>query len=226
MFKTVFLDLDDTILDFKSAEREAICKTLSYFNVVPTDEIICRYSDINQSLWKKFELGQIERSVLLTLRFEMLFEEFGIHADTQKAPEIYIDALSNSYPIIPGAVELLEKLYKKYDLYIVSNGTYTVQKSRIKGCDISKYFKQIFISQEVGFNKPDIKFFEHCFKNIDGFSKEHAIIIGDSVSSDILGGKNAGIATCLFNPDNKPYDIIPDFVVNSLSEIPKILDNN
>ena len=220
----IFIDLDDTILDFLKAEEVALSKTLKEFDIEPTNETVALYSSINDSLWKKLETNEMTREQILVTRFKMLFEQLNVDDDYALANETYKQNLSNGHWFIDGAEELLENLYKKHRLYIVSNGTTSVQKGRIKSANIEKYFEGIFLSQDIGYNKPSAKFFENCFKQIKDFDKNNAIILGDSVSSDILGGINAGIKTCLFDPKNKfSGDIKPDYVIHKLSEFLEIV---
>ena len=133
--------------------------------------------------------------------------------------------LAIGHYFMPGAPELLEELYRKYRLYIVSNGTAKVQEGRIGSSGIAKYMDGIFISQILGANKPDKQFFDTCFAEIPDFSLSETVIIGDSLSSDIKGGINAGITTVWFNPKGLSNDggIKPDFTVKTLSEIPAVL---
>lgn len=223
MVKYIFLDLDDTILDFKKAEAAAISKTLSFMGVEPTEKIISRYSEINDMMWKMLERKERTRAQILTERFAILYSELGVDIDADRTWTVYESFLSQGHWFIDGAPELLEALYKDYELYLVSNGTASVQKGRLESSGIEKYFKGIFISQNIGINKPDKRFFDKVFETIDGFEKDKAIIIGDSITSDILGGINAGIKTLWFNPKNKCADIKADFVVSKLSEIPEII---
>jgi 2-haloacid dehalogenase len=185
-----------------------------------------RYSLINKSQWELLEKKEKTREEVLTDRFTIFFEEIGVNVDSKKAREIYEGLLGEGHYFIEGAEELLEALYGKYDLYLASNGTESVQVRRIASSGIARYFKEIFISQALGHDKPSREYFDACFSKIPDFSPENAIIIGDSLSSDILGGKNAGIKTCLFNPTEKENktDIIPDFEVGSLGEIPGLLE--
>ncbi len=215
----IFIDLDDTILDFLKAEEVALSKTLKKFNIEPTKEIITLYSKINDSLWKKLETSEMTREQILVERFRLLFESLKKECDYNLCNETYKANLSQGHWFIDGAEELLKSLYKKHKLYIVSNGTTSVQKGRIKSANIEKYFDGIFLSQEIGFNKPNVKFFEKCFEKIGDFDKNNAIILGDSVSSDIKGGINAGIKTCLYDPKNKfSGDIKPDYIIHTLDE--------
>ncbi len=211
----IFIDLDDTILDFKMAEAVALKKTLKEFNVQANDEIVSLYSAINDKMWKKLEKGENTRAEITVMRFSELFQTLKIEVDAVKVNEVYKKNLGIGHFFMPKAQEFLEKL-KGHRLFIVSNGTTSVQMGRVKSADIEKYFEKMFFSQDVGFDKPDIRFFEKVFSEIDGFKKDDAIIIGDSLSSDISGGINAGIKTCWFNPKNKEGNA--DYVISSLME--------
>ncbi len=225
MIKFVLLDLDDTIFDFHKAERTAIAATLADVGIEPREQTLERYSEINALMWQRLERGELTREKVLTERFRRLFEELGATADEYKTKLIYEDRLSRGHYFIDGAENLLNELYGKYRLFITSNGTAHVQDSRIGSSDIPKYFEKIFISEKLGFNKPAREFFDACFAEIEGFSRDEAIIVGDSLSSDILGGINAGILTCHFNPKRKPNTsgIKPDYEIFSLAELPQLL---
>ena len=226
MIKNVFIDLDDTLFDFHKAEAIALSEMLGHFGVSITPELSERYSVINKSQWELLEKKEKTRDEVLLDRFKIFFSEIGKDIDAKKAREIYEYRLGSGHFFIEGAEELLKSLFPKYDLYLASNGTEAVQVRRIASSGISKYFKEIFISQAVGFDKPSKEYFDACFSKIKDFCREETVIIGDSVSSDILGGKNAGIITCLFNPREKENktDIIPDFEIKSLAQIPALLE--
>ena len=225
MYKFLLLDLDDTILDFHKAEYYALRKTLEHFGLDPSDEVCARYSVINQAHWEALERKEMTREQVLVGRYEVLFREYGITADAAACAKFYAETLSQGHYFLPGAVETLEILFAKYPLYIVSNGTASVQHGRLKSAGIGKYFQKIFISQEVGVNKPDKLFFDRCFAQIPGFDPAKAIIVGDSLTSDMRGGKNAGIATCWVNPNHKaaPADLQPDYQIESLTQLPALL---
>lgn len=224
MIKTVFLDLDDTLFDFHRSESEAISMTLSHFGIEPTDAVKKRYSQINRSMWEQLELGNMTREEILVRRFELLFAELGVDVCGMEARHIYEYNLGGSYFYIEGAVALLSELSAKYDLYLMSNGTAAVQDRRIAASGIAKYFKEIFISEKVGYNKPSREFFERCFAKIPNFDRDSAMIIGDSLSSDIQGGINAGIKTCHYNPRAEYKDgTTPDYTVKTLGELPRLL---
>lgn len=211
----IFIDLDDTILDFHKAEAVALTKTLNKFGIDATEEIISVYSAINDKMWKKLERKENTREEILVMRFSELFEFLGKNVDAEEVNEIYKSFLSQGHYFMPEAEEFLEKL-KGHRLFIVSNGTTAVQQGRVKSAGLEKYFEKMFFSQEVGVDKPDKLFFERVFREIDGFNKENAIIVGDSLTSDISGGKNAGIKTCWYNPKHKDGEA--DYVIHSLME--------
>ncbi len=225
MIKTVIFDLDDTLFDFKKSERVALTNTLTELGIEPRDETLCKYSEINDGQWKRLERGEATREEILLKRYELLFEWLGMDIPPILAQRSYEKNLSCTYFYIDGAEALLQKMKDRYDLYIASNGTAKVQAGRISRSGISKYFKKIFISEELGYNKPSSKFFDECFKAIGEEKRTESIIIGDSLTSDILGGINAGILTCLYNPHGIEIkgDVKPNYEVRRLEDIPGLI---
>ena len=225
MIRNVLFDLDDTLFDFHKAEKIALTKTLVHFGIDPTEETLALYSAINAAHWKRLELGEISREEVKVGRSRELFKTIGVECDPVKATAYYESMLAIGHYFMPGAPELLEELYGKYRLYIVSNGTAKVQEGRIGSSGIAKYMDGIFISQLLGANKPDKQFFDICFAEIPDFSLSETVIIGDSLSSDIKGGINAGITTVWFNPKGieNDNDIKPDYTIKELSEVPGLL---
>lgn len=227
MLKTVFFDLDDTLLDFGKAEDNAIRETLRALSLDPSDENAARYSRINAAHWKMLERGEITRKELLTHRFEVLFDELHAMRSPADAQAIYETALSEGAFTTPNAIETLTALYQHYDLYLVTNGADKVQSRRIQIADMGKFFKSIFVSERFGVNKPRIEFFEKCFERIPDFKKEEAVIIGDSLTSDIKGGNIAGIRTIWYNPLHKTNDIgvTVHHEIADLRELPTLLSS-
>ena len=227
MIKNLFLDLDDTLLDFQKGERAAISEAFHQLGIGYDESTIERYMEINLACWQALERGEMTKDQVLFGRFERLFLEMGIEASVNDVQEIYEKLLATQHDFVDGARELLEELYAsgKYRLYMATNGIPSVQKPRISDSGIGKYFDGIFISEEIGYAKPKREFFEGCFARIEDFRPEQTLIVGDSLTSDILGGINAGIRTCHFNKKDKPYDsIIPDYKINKLSELTELLD--
>ena len=225
MIEFLFLDLDDTILDFQKAEHIAVKKTLQDYGVDPTEAVCSRYSQINRAHWEALERKELTREQVLVGRFATLFRELGVEANAVECARRYENNLSVGHYFLPGALEAVQRLAKKYKLYIASNGTKKVQTSRLESADIGKYFQNIFISQDMGADKPSMAYFEACFDRIPGFDPGKAMIVGDSLSSDIQGGINAGIATCWVNPNHKEAkNIQPDYQIEALSQLEALLD--
>lgn len=223
--KKILFDLDDTILDFRTAERNAIRQTFEEFSLPADEAVLRRYSEINLGCWQRLELGTMTRDEVLVGRFELLFRELGLEASARAVQDRYESLLESGHYFVPGAPELLETLYPLYDLYLISNGNLVTQQCRLKSAGIAPYFRDIFISEVIGANKPSLAFFEACFAAIPDFRREDAVIVGDSLSSDIRGGLNAGVRTCWFNPDGirAEGELRADYEFRALSELPALL---
>ena len=225
MIRYLFLDLDDTILDFKKAEYIAIGKTISDFGVEPTDAVRHRYHVINKWHWEQLELGKLTRAEILVNRFKMLFDELGVPVNAEQAARTYEKNLSQGHWFLPGAEETGEYLCKHYRLFLASNGTAAVQKGRMTSANLYRFFETVFVSQEIGHNKPSKEYFDACFGSIPDFNPARALMVGDSLSSDIQGGINAGIRTVWVNPGHQDCgDIRPDFEIEALHQLPALLE--
>lgn len=226
MYEILLIDLDETILDFHKSEHDALKKTLSDAGIDPSEQTIRLFSRINDEHWKRLEKGEITRDQVLFGRFRVLFDTLGVADYDEEIPLKYMENLSSGYVYLPGAEEALAQLKKKYRLYLVSNGTASVQHRRLKASGASAYFDEVFISQEIGVNKPAKAFFDACFARIPDFSREKALIVGDSLSSDIRGGQNAGIDTCWVNPRHNActLDILPTYEIESLTQLYSLLE--
>ena len=226
MIEFLFLDLDDTILDFHKAERLAVAKTFRAFGLEPTEAVLNRYHEINKLHWQRLERGEITRDQVLLGRFRMLFEELGHTVDPAAVAKSYEHNLGIGHYFLPGALEAVQALQGNYRLFLASNGTASVQHSRLTSAGLYPYFEKVFVSQDLGFNKPAKGFFDACARQIPGFDKGKAMMVGDSLSSDILGGIRAGMRTCWVNPAHKtaPEDIRPDYEIESLSQLPALLE--
>lgn len=225
MIEFLFLDLDDTILDFHKAERIAISKTIRDFGVEPTEEVLTLYHGINKWHWEQLELGTLTRAEVLVNRFGVLFEKLGVQVDAPKCAKAYEINLSQGHWFLPGAEEAVDALSKKYRLFLASNGTASVQKGRMTSANLYRFFETVFVSQEIGHNKPSKAYFDACFASIPDFDREKAMIVGDSLSSDIRGGINAGIKTVWVNPGHLPSgEIKPDYEIESLSQLEALLE--
>ena len=226
MVEFLFLDLDDTILDFHKAERIAVSKTFRAFGIEPTDEILERYKAINIAHWQMLERGELTRAEVLVNRFRALFEEYSMVCNATDVARSYEINLSTGHFFLPGAEEAVERLSQKYRLYLASNGTAKVQAGRMTSANLYRFFEQCFVSEEIGHNKPSKLYFDAVFSRIPDFDPTRAMIVGDSLTSDILGGINAGIRTCWVNPRHLPADpkIPTDYEIEALSQLEALLE--
>lgn len=226
MIEHIFLDLDDTLLDFTQAEAIALTKALTEMNAPAHQAVLDRYHVINQRQWELLEEGVLTRAEVLVSRFEILFRELGVVRDPAETCARYEGHLAEGHIFLPGAPELLETLAPRYQLHLASNGAAFVQRQRLESAGILPYFQNIFISEEMGADKPKPEFFHLCFAAIPDFDPAKALMVGDSLTSDIRGGRNAGIRTCWFNPKDKPArpDIRPDHTIRRLEELPPLLE--
>lgn len=227
MIKTIFFDLDNTLLDFTRAEAAALTRALRELDAPAEPWVLERYHVINQRQWELLEEGALTREQVLTGRFSILFRELGLARDPAQICGRYERYLSEGHWFVPGAEALLAELSPRYALYLASNGSAAVQHSRLKSAGIIPCFRDIFISQEMGADKPSPEFFRRCFAAIPGFEKETALMVGDSLTSDIRGGIRAGIRTCWFHPEGGPArpDIRPDHTITALEQLPKLLES-
>lgn len=223
-YTTLFLDLDNTLLDFNKAEETAIERVLIKYDL-PCDKSTVRlYSEINASFWKRFEKGEIPKDAIFEGRFKKLLEVLGKEGDTAKISKDYCGFLSEGYFTVDGAIEILEYLKNKgYYLCATTNGFSFTQYKRIKHSGLEPFFDKVFISEDAGHQKPEKEYFDYVVNNIPEKNRENILIVGDSQSSDILGGINSGIDTCWYNPkgDNQKFD--SKFTINSLEELKKLL---
>ena len=226
MIEFLFLDLDDTILDFHKAERIGLDKTFRQFGFEPNEALLSIYHDINIRCWQRLEEGTMTREEVVVGRFRLLFSQLGVDADPLAFSKSYEYNLSQGHFFLPGAEEAVKRLCKKYRLFLASNGTASVQKGRMSSANLYPYFEQVFVSQDIGYNKPAPEYFQGCFDRIPDFDPQKAMIVGDSLTSDILGGIRAGIRTCWVNPEHKPAraDIPADFEIESITQLEALLE--
>ena len=224
-YKTLLLDADGTLFDFDACEREALRLAFQKYGYPLDDEIRMQYEKINKALWKRYELGEVDRNTVIYTRFGELFRQIGIEDDGIIFEDDYQELLGMQHFFIEEAPELLEYLHGKYDLYIVTNGVTATQYRRLRESGVDRYMRKIFVSEETGYQKPRKEYFDYCFQRIDNLDLSKTLIIGDSLSSDILGGNNAGIDTCWYNPDalTNHSEARVDYEIRNLKELIDIL---
>ncbi len=221
-YTTLLFDNDNTLMDFYAAEEQAIKNTCRAFGVEPSDRNAKLYSDINDSFWKRFEKGEIKREEIKVGRFKGFVEALGIDVDFEKMALYYFEELSLGNMLLDGALELCESLNRHFKMHLITNGTTYIQKKRLSTSPIRAFFDKVFISEEMGVKKPDKAFFDAVLSEIDEKDKGKICIIGDSMSSDILGGINAGIDTCFFNRTGEKGIYTPTYEVKSFEEMKEL----
>ncbi|MEG0450287.1 MAG: YjjG family noncanonical pyrimidine nucleotidase [Lysinibacillus sp.] len=224
-YEVLLFDVDDTLLDFDLSEGVALEKLFAQENVQVTPEMLVRYKEINESMWRAFERGEVEKQTLHNTRFSVFFKEYGIEVDGAHFEAGFQQHLENAYHFVEGAYELIASLSKKHSLYVVSNGKTTTQNKRLKQAKLMQYFDGIFISEQTGYQKPMPAFFDYVFDHVKGINKKSTLIIGDSLTADVKGGLQYGIDTCWFNYHNveQPKDIKPDYEIKQLKELYEVL---
>lgn len=227
IYKFFLFDLDHTLLDFDAAEDIALTQLLEEEGVEDIQAYKDYYVPMNKALWKDLELKKITKQELVNTRFAKLFAHFGIEKDGAYLAERYQFFLSKQGQIFPGVEDLLKKLiHQGFELYAATNGITFIQTGRLEQSGIAPYFKEIFISEQLHTQKPDAAFYEKIGARIPNFDKDHALMIGDSLSADIQGGNNAGIDTIWYNPhhlENKTQ-AQPTYEVDSYQALLEILD--
>lgn len=225
-YKLFLLDLDDTLLDFQASEKLCFKETMDKFGFIKSLEDLHKtYKIENNLLWKQVESGEIDKDFLKVERFKRTLEHHKIELPPHLMADYYLDQLPKNVVLIDGAVEALKYLKQFGEIGIITNGIQSTQKQRIENSALQDYIDFIAVSDECGYAKPDVRFFEFTVKKAKLFSKETTIVIGDRIEADILGGNNFGIDTCWFNPKKleSQNGIQPTFIINSLNEIQNLL---
>lgn len=219
MIKAVLWDIDGTLLNFKKAQYAALYKCFGYFNEYLDDEMVNDYDHINHGYWLMLEKGEIEKSVLLVKRFVDFFGKYDIDIDPIEFNELYQVELGNTYVFNDNGYETVVRLKDMGIIqFAVTNGTKVAQNGKLKGSGLDKLLDEIFISEDIGFEKPDRRFFEPVIDRLNeyGIGIDECIIVGDSESSDIQGGINAGIRTVHYTNDSKSK---ADKIISDLSMV-------
>lgn len=227
MIKTILWDIDGTLLDFGKSEEYGIRKCFEVFGLGEcTDEMLKRYSAINRKYWGMLEQGTITKPQVLTERFVEFFRLENIDFnDIDKFNDEYQMRLGDKYFFCNNGLETVTALKGKYKQYAVTNGTFVAQSRKLNQSGLIDIFDDVFISDKIGFEKPSIEFFDAVQEKIGEFIKDEVIIIGDSLTSDIKGGNNAGILCCWYNPLNleNKTDLKVDYEIKDLNEILDII---
>ena len=227
LIRALLWDIDGTLLNFKAAEKAALKALFQSFDLGEcTDDMVSRYTVINDRYWKMLEKGEMEKPKILVERFRAFFETEGV--DASRASEFnaaYQLALGDTIIFCDHGDEIVRDLKGKIPQYAVTNGTLTAQTKKLKNSGLDLLLDGAFISDQIGFEKPDKRFFEPVFEELKGLKKDEILIIGDSLTSDMQGGVNAGIQTCWYHPKISEATNLPiDHEIRDLHEIYRILE--
>ncbi len=224
-FTTILWDNDNTLMDFEYSMHKALRACFEAYHLEITDEIIARYEEINTAYWKRLERGEVTKKELLDGRFIDLFRELGYEVDVPKFRKLFQVELGSYYAYLDDSIDICKNLHGKVKQYIVTNGVRETQIKKIKAAGFYGLMEEIFISGVVGYEKPRKEFFDHCLEHMEEKDPDKILIVGDSLTSDIAGGYNAGIKTCWYNPKGKKagksYHI--DYEIQNLHQIYEVL---
>ena len=221
-YKTVLLDADNTLFDFNKAEKHAITETFANFNITCDDKLSSLYHEVNDKYWKMLERKEVTKEQLATYRFKEIFDLYGFNIDPLLFNDTYKKNLAKQSFLLPNAEEIVKYLYDlKLKLIISSNGSSTIQHSRINNSTLKDYIFDVYTSQEAGFTKPSKEFFDKLFNKFN-IERESTILIGDSPTADIKGGVIYNIDTIYFNPSGEKC-LDATYSIKSLLDIKKII---
>ena len=224
--KVLFIDIDGTLLDFDLSAKAAISEAAGELGIALGDGFFDTFTSVNDGLWERVERKEMTKDELFHMRWDIIFDKAGVSRNIGGYDFELVFKKHLFFTAVPvdGAKEILDYLVKKYPLYIASNSSRGQQESRMRAAGLDGYFKKMFISDEIGAEKPSGDFFEYCLTNAGGIRPSEAVMIGDSLTADIKGGNDAGIVTIHLNRKARKYtDTLPDYSVISLSEIKEIL---
>lgn len=224
-YEVIFFDADDTLLDFGKSEGEALRKTMEDYGTVCEDRHLSSYHAINRSIWQELEQGSITQEELKVERFRRFLTSSGLTLDARDFGERYLDHLSTMAFLMDGAKEILVELQKEYRLAMITNGIARVQKGRLSKSGIGRFFEEVIISEEVGFSKPSGEIFEYAMRKMGLEDRSKALMVGDSLTSDMAGATAFGMDTCWLNlkRKNRPQSPSPTYEIFSLYELKKLL---
>lgn len=222
--KAVFIDIDNTLLDFNKCALWSMQKAFNDYDLSFENSMFDTFNMINNRLWLRIEKGELTKEELYACRWNMIFALIGIAVDGVEFENVFYSYLTESAEPVDGALDLLKYLHGKYLVCAASNASYAQQIKRLNNAGMTEYLDRIFISEQIGFSKPQKEFFERCFEKISPIVPSETVMIGDSLTADIEGGASFGMKTCRYNHNltNESSDL-PDFTVCSLSEIKKYL---
>jgi len=220
-YQILLFDLDDTLLDFGANEADSLKKLFQHHGYPFSDEIFRVYNSVNKQLWADYENGNIGLDDVLRSRFSKTMLQLGTVVDGIEWEKQYRELLGHGCQHVEGAFEVCQRLSASHRLFVITNGITQTQLKRLKQSGLSVFFEGVFDSQSIGFQKPAKEFFDYVSDHIEGFNSEEALIIGDSLSTDIKGGLLSGIDTCWVNRTSQksPAEIQSTYTITNLEEL-------
>lgn len=222
----LLFDADNTLFDFDASERLTFFEFAPLFGLPTTEECYSLYKKYNLETWAEIEKNSVPKDELLVLRYTKLFKTLNAEQDPEEANRTFLKILSTKGVLYPQTLDLLQSLKQNGKrIYLITNGVAEVQYGRLAATDTAKYFDGVFISEEVGASKPSTAFFDAVIESIPLFNRKKALVIGDSLSSDIKGANDSELNCMWFNPQKKPRpsDVFIDYEAGSLDEIKSML---
>lgn len=220
-YKILLFDLDDTLLDFSANEADSLNKLFQKHGYTLSDELLQVYKSVNQQLWADYENGKIVLDDVLNSRFSETMLRLGKSVDGIEWEKEYRELLGNGCQLMEGALEVCQSLSLSHRLFVVTNGVAKTQIKRLKQSGLYEFFEDVFDSQSIGYQKPSKEFFNHVMSHIKDFNRNEALIIGDSLNTDIKGGLLSGIDTCWINLKSQKCsaEIQSTFTITNLKEL-------
>jgi 2-haloacid dehalogenase len=219
----LWFDADGTLFDYNRAESVALQQAFQCVNLPFDEEYLAVYRRINQQLWQALERREITSAALPVRRFELVAETLQLACSPSEMSAIYLEQLALCSELIDGALDVLRALRETCRFAIVTNGFQAVQRSRLARSAIREYITDVIISEEVGAAKPTSAFFAAAFDRLGHPDKSDVLLIGDSLTSDMQGGVDYGLATCWFNPAGEPRpDGLP--ITYEIADLRELLD--
>ena len=225
-YRLILFDADGTLFDYEKSEERALEAALNEEGFPYREETHREvYRVINQELWGLFEQGGIQAAELRVERFRRFLANTGVSLDPESISRRYLKHLAEGAYLYEGVETLIQELRRTYKLGLVTNGLKEVQRTRFAKTSLSKYMTCIIISDEVGVQKPDPAIFRMALQEAGELDPRATLVVGDSLTSDIQGGMNAGMDTCWFNPGGKENgtSLLPTYEIRELGELRKIL---
>lgn len=225
MYQWLLFDADNTLFDFTKAEAKSFRLTCAHFGIPFTPKVMAQYKAINHETWSRFERGEFPADGINQYRFGTLFDAIGHRGDPDEFGAHYLVELGHCPDLLDGVEQMVERLAPYFKMGIVTNGLTAVQTARFALSSITRHFDPIIISEQVGVKKPEPAIFDAAFAKMNYPQKSSVLMIGDSLSSDILGGVNYGIDTCWYNPLQKPNDknLPITHEIIAITELPALL---